>query len=115
MELAEGCIVGRCLYRPSSICILVLGALVLPIIPYFVDRLHSSCERAREGHRETTNGMVHEEQGIIRRPFRSRVTVRGDRPIGTGAMHVAKEVGQRKTPSRTGVSKSQHTHPPRSA
>ena len=45
MELAEGCIVGRCLYRPSSICILVLGALVLPVVPDLVNHLYSIRER----------------------------------------------------------------------
>ena len=45
--------------------------------------------------------MVHEEQGIVRSPGWSRDTVwRG--PIWTGAIHIAKGVGQQKQRAEQG-------------
>jgi hypothetical protein len=55
--------------------ILVLGALLLPIIPNFVNHLYNHVVRKREcgetGSRNCTNPMVHKKHRIVRTPFRS--------------------------------------------
>jgi len=43
-----------------------------------------------------TNRMVHEEQGIVRRPRWSLITVRGASTVGTEATQIASEVLQSK-------------------
>jgi len=45
----------------------------------------------------STNSMVHEEQGVVRSPFRSHVASGGNSAVGTVTSHVTTGVRQLQT------------------
>ena len=96
-EFREVLIAGNRCNGASSVRILIPGTFILPVIPDLVNHLRGHSQVRWRGWGETgnesnTNRMVHEEQGIVRRPRRPLITVRGASTVGTEAAQVASEI-----------------------
>ena len=92
-------VASKRIHGTSSIRILVLCTLILPVRPDLVDHLHNRMVRLeRYGETSSTNRMVQKEHGIVRSPLGSRIAGRGSSIIRTEASQITMKLDQSQIP-----------------